>query len=239
MTLKLLLPVLLMGFISSSYMPFSENELGSIREDAITEVVFEVSVLNSLYTSIDLQEVEYSVFEMAMNGYAKLLAEGKIENENYLTIVDFTKTSDQKRLFLIDVKNQKVVEKSLVAHGRNTGNNTATKFSNIPQSYQSSLGFYLTAETYSGKHGHSLRLDGLEPNFNDKARERAIVIHGADYVSNNFVAQHGRLGRSFGCPALPQAKSKHIIETIKDGSCLFVYYPDEEYLQRSKFRPTQ
>ncbi len=234
MTLKHLFSVLLIGFFSSAFVLISDNEADEEVDNATIEEVVEFNALENLYISINIPEVEFSVFEMAMKGYSKLLLDGKVKNEDYLTIVDFSKTSDQKRLFLIDLKNQEVVEKSLVAHGRNTGANAASKFSNIPQSYQSSLGFYLTAETYTGKHGHSLRLDGMEANFNDKARERAIVIHGADYVSENFVTQHGRLGRSFGCPALPRANSKEIIETIKNKSCLFIYHPNDDYLTKSQ-----
>ena len=123
---------------------------------------------------------------------------------------------------------------TLLAHGRNSGENFATSFSNRSGSYQSSLGFFRTAETYNGGNGYSLRLDGLEKGINDKARPRAVVIHGADYCSEDFIRSTGRLGRSFGCPALPQELNKPIINTIKDGSLLFIYADKPEYYSLSK-----
>lgn len=140
-------------------------------------------------------------------------------------MVDFSLSSKENRLWVIDLNKNTILFQSLVAHGRNSGNEFADEFSNKPESHQSSLGLYLTGETYIGKHGYSLRLDGQEKGINSNARDRAIVIHGADYVSENFIKQHGRLGRSFGCPSLPNEVSKEIIDAIKDKSCLFVYYP--------------
>jgi hypothetical protein len=128
---------------------------------------------------------------------------------------------------------KKVLFHDLVAHGRNSGDNFAGKFSNTPNSNMSSLGFYVTGDTYTGKHGLSLYLNGMDPDFNDKARERSIVIHGADYVSQNFIRKYGRLGRSFGCPALSMESYKSIIDTICQGSCLFIYYPDEGFVRQS------
>jgi len=129
---------------------------------------------------------------------------------------------------------KEVVLKSLVAHGRNSGDEFATKFSNSAESFQSSLGFYVTGEVYQGKHGFSLRLDGLEYGINDNARNRAVVIHGADYVSDKFAKSNGRLGRSLGCPAVPYAIHKEFINTIKDKSCLFIYHPSRTYVAKSK-----
>jgi hypothetical protein len=162
-------------------------------------------------------------FTKAAEGFYKFKEKGIVQKD-FLTLVDFSLSSNVKRFWVIDMKNNTIIFHSLVAHGRNTGNEFAKYFSNKPESYQSSLGFYATAETYIGKHGYSLRLDGLESGINSNARDRAIVIHGADYVSENFIQQHGRLGRSFGCPSLPNEMSKEIIETIKDKSCLFVYH---------------
>jgi hypothetical protein len=186
-----------------------------------------------LYEKLAIKDLSWEAFNQAITGYNKLCLQGKIQKKNILTIVDFSKSSNKERLFVIDLDQQKLIEQTLVAHGRNSGDLNASDFSNTPESYKSSLGFYLTAETYSGKHGYSLRLDGLEKNINDNARDRAIVIHGADYVSEQFVQQHGRLGRSFGCPALPQEKTKSVIDTIKNKSCLFIYYPSETYAQQS------
>src|SRR5690606_16040422 len=147
-----------------------------------------------------------------------------IINKNIITVIDFTLPSTEKRLWTIDLKTGKVILNSLVAHGKNSGENIAEKFSNKPESHQSSLGFYLTENAYTGKHGYSMRLIGLEKNINDKAYDRAIVVHSADYVSEEFIEKHGRLGRSFGCPALPVDVNDTFINTVKDGSLLFIYH---------------
>lgn len=172
------------------------------------------------------------VVEFALKGWEKM---SKELNSSILTIIDFSLPSTEKRLWVIQMNTLEVLLHSVVSHGRNSGELFATKFSNIPESYQSSLGFYQTAETYFGKHGYSLRLDGLEEGFNDQARDRAIVIHGADYANEEFAKQTGRLGRSLGCPALPKALSKRAIDYIKDGSLLFIYADHEEYLTNSPF----
>ncbi|MEZ5024613.1 MAG: murein L,D-transpeptidase catalytic domain family protein [Chitinophagales bacterium] len=228
MALRFLLSLTLL-FLGSS---FSANV--SIGNEINNGSISTYNAVDDLYESLSIPELDKKVFEISLAGYFKLWQNGQLDNPNYLTIVDFSKTSNKERFFLIDLKNKTLVDKSLVAHGRNTGNLKAERFSNIPQSYQSSLGFYTTAETYNGKHGFSLRLDGVEKNFNDKARERAIVIHGADYVSQSFIQTYGRLGRSFGCPSLPEEKSETIINTIKEKSCLFIYNPKEQYLASSK-----
>ncbi|TXC78801.1 murein L,D-transpeptidase catalytic domain family protein [Luteibaculum oceani] len=175
------------------------------------------------------------VFELAIQGFRNLQFSGEIsEQKSLITIVDFSLPSSEERMWIIDLKTKKVLFQSLVAHGRNSGNLYAKSFSNTPESYQSSIGFYRTAKTYHGKHGLSLRLDGLEEGWNNNARDRAIVLHGAKYVSKDFVNQHGRLGRSHGCPAVPVANHKAIINTIKERTCFFIYYPDESYLNESK-----
>lgn len=163
-------------------------------------------------------------FTKAVEGFYQLKEKGVIKKD-FLTVIDYSLSSNVKRLWVIDMNNYSILFHSLVAHGRNSGNEFAKQFSNKPESYQSSLGFYATAETYMGKHGYSLRLDGLEIGVNNKARERAVVIHGADYVSESFIQRNGRLGRSFGCPSLPEDLSKDIIDTIKEKSCLFIYHP--------------
>jgi hypothetical protein len=151
----------------------------------------------------------------------------------YLTIADFSKPSNEKRLYIIDMQNQVMLMQTLVAHGRNSGMLFAKSFSNKTASFQSSLGFYVTGNPYIGKHGTSLELNGVEQGINDKAKERAIVIHGADYVSNSFVKTQGYAGRSLGCPAVPNKEIKAIIQAIKGASCLFVYAPNSSYLKNS------
>tara|TARA_R110002074_G_scaffold10926_3_gene40914 strand:- start:375 stop:1103 length:729 start_codon:yes stop_codon:yes gene_type:complete len=175
------------------------------------------------------------VLTMAYEGYSKMIDEGLIEEGKPLTIIDFDLPSSEQRLWVIDFDNQTLEYASLVAHGRNSGGLHAEKFSNIPESYMSSLGFYLTGETYVGKHGKSLRLDGMEKGINDNARARAIVIHAADYAENSFVKRHGRLGRSLGCPALPSDNFEAIIELIKEKSCLFVHASEPQYRRQSVF----
>lgn len=167
--------------------------------------------------------------EMALNAYQYLNDRHKLTRSNILTIVDFSKPSTAERLFVIDLKAKKVIYKSLCAHGQNSGENYATRFSNQSNSYQSSLGAFVANETYIGANGLSLRLDGMEAGINSNARNRSVVIHGADYVSYDFIKSHGRLGRSQGCPALPRENTEKIISTLKGGSCLFIYHPNMQY----------
>lgn len=173
--------------------------------------------------------VNFVAFRQAVAGYLRI----KEKSKPVLTLIDFTKASTEKRLFVFDMEKKKLVFSSVVAHGRNSGENYATSFSNKYGSYKSSLGFYLTGHTYQGKNGYSLILNGLEKGINDKARERAIVVHGAAYANPSVAASAGRLGRSFGCPALPQAITKPIINTIKGGSVMFIYANNQDYMAQS------
>lgn len=183
-----------------------------------------------LYEEMGLEmRVDYQVFERAFDGYQKI--EGT--KKEILTLIDFTKPSTEERLFVLDMKQKQLLFSSLVSHGRNSGGKYATSFSNENGSHKSSLGFYLTEQTYQGKNGYSLILNGLEKGINDRAKERAIVIHGAAYSNPSVAASSGRLGRSFGCPALPQSLTRPIINTIKDGTLLFIYADDPTYLSQS------
>ncbi len=152
-----------------------------------------------------------------------------------LTVIDYSLPSTATRLWVLDLAHDRVVYAERVAHGRNTGEDRAQAFSNVEGSLQSSLGVFRTAETYVGDNGYSLKLDGLEPSVNDHARQRAIVIHGAPYVSDEFIAKTGRLGRSWGCPALSQAVAHEVIDTIRGGTLVFSWYPDSEWLSSSSF----
>ena len=178
--------------------------------------------------------VNFLAFRQAVAGYNKIEKKSK----SILTLIDFTKPSTEKRLFVFAMKEKNLLYSSVVSHGKNSGENYATSFSNEVGSYKSSLGFYLTGSTYQGKNGYSLLLDGLEKGINDRARERAIVVHGAAYA-NPSVCRSGRLGRSFGCPALPQNLTKPIINTIKGGSVLFIYANNKEYMAKSSILPGQ
>ncbi len=174
-------------------------------------------------------------FIYALSGYYKLKEAGKVDKQRYLTIVDFSKPSDMERFFVLDLQNMKLTYKSLVAHGKNSGEVYAENFSNEEESFKSSLGFYLTAETYQGKNGFSLKLDGMENGYNSNARDRGVVIHAAEYVSQEYINSNGRLGRSQGCPALPVALNEKIIQAIKGGTVLFVYSPNYNYLKHSHY----
>ena len=188
-----------------------------------------------IYTQLE-QQLEkpprIEVIDFALKGWYKMRTETE---STILTIIDFSLPSTDKRLWIIDLEENEILLNTLVSHGRNSGELFATSFSNKPESYQSSLGFYKTGETYYGKHGYSLRLDGLEKGFNDEARNRAIVIHGADYAREEFAIQTGRLGRSLGCPAIPKELSKEVIDHIKDGSLLLIYAEQANYLNNSLF----
>ncbi|MEC4112517.1 murein L,D-transpeptidase catalytic domain family protein [Myroides pelagicus] len=192
-------------------------------------------VVTSTYNSLELNSYEapsLKVFTSALRGYYKMVEEGNIQNAK-LTIVDFSLSSSKQRLWVIDMNNNEVVLQSYVAHGRKTGDEFATTFSNRVNSHMSSLGFYITGETYMGRNGFSMRLDGVEKGINDNARRRAIVVHGADYASEELVERQGKLGRSYGCPAVPMEVNRTLIELIKDHSCLFIYFPSNDYISRS------
>ena len=187
----------------------------------------ETDEIDQLFDDMQLDGiVSYTAFRQAVTGYQKIEQKSK----SIMTLIDFSKPSTEKRLYVLDMKNKKLLYTSVVSHGKNSGGNYATSFSNKNGSYKSSLGFYLTENTYQGRNGYSLVLNGLEKGINDQAKQRAIVMHGAAYANPNITASAGRLGRSLGCPALPQALAKPIIDTIKKGSVLFIYANNKDYL---------
>lgn len=198
--------------------------------------ISKVNKVSSVYNSLEANNFKLpnlESFSRAFEGYQLLKSKGMIKKD-ILTIIDFSLSSKEKRLWVIDMSTNEILLNTLVAHGKNSGNDYASKFSNKNESYRSSLGFFSTGEVYRGKHGLSLKLDGLEKGINDNARKRAVVIHGADYVSKSFIKNHRRLGRSQGCPAVPIEFSKKIIQTIKNKSCLFIYHPTRSYKVSSK-----
>lgn len=174
-------------------------------------------------------------FDYAMIGFKKLQDKSLLKNDKIISIIDFTLPSGKKRLFVIDLKNYKLLFVTYVAHGKNSGLDKALYFSNEPESNKSSVGFYTTKETYLGTHGYSMRLEGHETGFNDKANERDIVVHSADYVDENTAQSQGYIGRSLGCPALSPKIYKAVIEKIKNGTCLFVYGNDNKYIINSRY----
>lgn len=238
---KALFPILLTLLSSGFLLAFTKSDNGSnsVLKTAPKLLNRDTAVAQNdyaaIYDNLDLKSKGLSreAFDFAIAGYQKLLSEERIDNAEYLTIIDFSQSSRKKRFYLINIEDKKLVENTFVAHGKNSGVDEAKSFSNIHESNQSSLGFYLTKATYTGKHGLSLRLSGLEKGFNDNAEARAIVVHGADYVNAGRV-NGAFMGRSLGCPALPQEISSEVISKIKDGSLLFVYYPQTEYIKRSK-----
>ncbi len=180
------------------------------------------------------EHLDEAVLNKALIAFDNAVNAG-ITDSQILTIIDYSKASSEPRLWVFDLETSKLLLEELVAHGRGSGELHATDFSNTPQSYQSSIGVFITEDTYQGRNGYSLRLEGLEQGVNHLAKERAIVIHGASYVNPDFVARTGRLGRSHGCPAVSAAVNKEFINTIKGGSLVFAYYPDQEWLTESEF----
>lgn len=205
----------------------------STRPQLSTEkLVPATPTIYTIYDDLQLMTTGLSrtAFDLALKGMAKIPGVRPV-----LSIVDFSQPSTRKRLYVIDLVARKLLFNTYVSHGRNSGDLLASKFSNMNSSLQSSLGFYQTLGTYHGKHGLSLRIRGLEKGFNDNALARSVVFHGADYVCEDFIRKTGRLGRSEGCPAVSNDLSTPIIDVIKGGSCLFLYYPDPMYLTRSTF----
>lgn len=179
------------------------------------------------------EKLSFEAFKYAYQGYFNLLDAGMLKNKDIISICDFTLSSNTKRFWVLDISQHKVLFHTLVAHGAGTGEEYATHFSNIPESHQSSQGFYITLDTYLGNNGYSLKLRGVDEEYNSNALDRAIVIHGAPYVSETFARENKRLGRSHGCPALPQETAPKIIDIIKGGSCYFIYQPCNQYLCKS------
>ncbi len=202
----------------------------------INPLTFEDS-LQSLYHEIGLEnyDLSFEVFRYGMIGYHNLQQQGKLNNKNLISIIDFTKPSTRKRFYTIDLDELQVKFYTYVSHGRNTGEDVARHFSNTVHSNQSSLGFYVTGETYVGSKGYSLKLDGTEDGYNDNMRERAVVMHDAEYVSEYWIKQYGRLGRSQGCPALPKGISRQVIDVIKNRTAIFAYFNDDKYLRESAY----
>ncbi|MEI8031990.1 MAG: murein L,D-transpeptidase catalytic domain family protein [Chlorobiaceae bacterium] len=220
--MTMLLLILVLTFPSSGYaLP--------VQDTAARKTVSELSRSPELKAKIDPK-----LLRMALSGYYTLKDQGKVSRDGVLTVIDFNRSSVDERLFVIDVNAGRLLYSGLVAHGNRSGENYAQSFSNRPGSCRSSLGFYTTGSTYEGHNGYSLKLFGLERGINDKAEKRSIVMHGADYVSYDYISRHGRLGRSQGCPAISFEGFQQVIDLIKDGSCLFIYQNAKGYAMRSK-----
>lgn len=244
---KVLLTLTAVFFVTTS---FYSPEVTTRKTEANLKARPSKSVLKSesksittsaeeIYKTIKFDNVNKlnpEVFYKAFLGFENLKKAGKLPAASHLlTVCDFSLSSTEKRLWVIDLNNHKILFNSLVAHGKNTGDEFAQKFSNTESSYQSSLGFYITESTYNGNNGYSLKLLGMDSGYNDAALHRAIVMHGADYVSEDFIKSQHRIGRSWGCPAVPRALAEPIINSIKGKNCLFIYYPDNQYLSNSEW----
>lgn len=191
--------------------------------------------VQSLYETIELRKrgLNFDPFRYALIGYFNLKRQGALPKEGIISIIDFRKSCNENRFYVIDLSGQKVLYRTLVAHGRHSGDIYARHFSNASGSLKSSLGFFVTGDPYEGEYGYSLYLYGMDEGFNDKAKARGIVVHGALYVTRSFVKEYGKIGRSQGCPALPAGPHINIINTIRGGTCLFQFYEDKMYLQKS------
>lgn len=229
-SLSIICTVLFTSLISASSGIYSKDK----NSDNLIEKRWE-SYVTSLFTQLtgSTTGLKLDVFRKALAGYYNLEAKNKLSDKNLLTIVDFTLPSNKKRMWVINISLKKVLYNSLVSHGRNTGTTYAKSFSNEAETHKSSIGFYVTGETYIGKHNLSLRLLGMDPSFNCRAFDRAIVMHGAEYVSEQWIKKYGMLGRSFGCPAIPFEISDKLINQLAGGTCLFLYFPDKEYEKKS------
>ena len=220
---------------SSAHAPAATTAAKAKATAALSPLARFDATLRETYDRLgaEQQGLRFEVFEKAMTGYLNLRETGHLAaSQQHLTVVDFDLPSTEKRLWVLDLAKDKILFHTLVAHGHNSGENGAQQFSNTNESNMSSLGFYVTGQEYEGKHGHSLRLQGVDEGFNTNAFARAIVMHGADYVSEQFIKQNGRLGRSLGCPALPLDQYSQIIDAVHGGSCLFLNKSNAGYASK-------
>ena len=189
----------------------------------------------SAWSASEVGRINAKVLKLALGASRCAVSTGAVKNPSTLTIIDYSKPSLEPRLWVLDLTTRELLYEELVSHGQGSGGNIATKFSNVPDSHQTSIGLFVTDTTYVGRNGYSLRLDGLDRGFNDRARQRAIVMHGAPYVNASIGKSTGRLGRSHGCPAVREAVARELIDRVKGGDLVFSYYPDAEWLESSKY----
>ncbi|HEV8284090.1 MAG TPA: murein L,D-transpeptidase catalytic domain family protein [Chitinophagaceae bacterium] len=215
-----------------------KNELDLTKKEEKAHVVYSPSKHNEteIYNELQLSALGLSkqAFQYAYKGYQHLIKKKRLVNSAILTICDLSQSSNKKRFYILNLNENKVLMTTYVAHGRSSGGEYASRFSNNIRSHQSSLGFYITSTTYNGQNGFSLKLKGLEAGFNDRAGKRNIVLHGAAYIGDEYLQTNKFMGRSYGCPAVPINECNEVIDLIKNGTCLFIYYPTKKYLQRSK-----
>ncbi|AWI24678.1 murein L,D-transpeptidase catalytic domain family protein [Flavobacterium pallidum] len=213
-------------FFLTSFSPIEKSTEKKVLASNSKTATFETEAA-TIYSSLNANHFSLpgmESFAQGLQAFYELKASGALKKD-ILTLIDFSKSSNTKRLWVIDMATNTILYQSLVAHGRNSGDEFANAFSNAAESYKSSLGLYVTGEIYNGKHGASLKLDGMEKGVNSSARARGVVMHAADYVSESFIKNNHRLGRSQGCPALPAELNDEIINVIKNKSCLYIYHP--------------
>ena len=240
---RVMLIVLALGLVPESRVDAREKSSVPVRHSPVTQAAPDPmrhpaardARFGDVWQPSSLGTVDADVFNLALGAANCAVRSGAVENPSTLTVIDYSKPSTEKRLWVYDLRTHELLYEELVAHGQGSGGNLATAFSNEPDTHRTSLGLFVTEDTYVGKNGYSLRLDGLDRGFNDRARDRAIVMHGAPYVSEEFAHAQGRLGRSWGCPALSEDVARPLIDRVKGGGLVFSYYPDQEWLKTSKF----
>ena len=231
---KILLFLILLNIFTHNIVVASGTDTQTaVIEDSYEDPInVDENYIKNLYEELSLStKLEFSIFKRGFEGYLATPDRKK----GHFTIIDYTKPSNENRFFVVDLRTRTLKYESLVSHGKNSGLIVPVNFSNTRNSFQTSLGFYKTGETYSGSFGYSLKMFGLEEGFNSNALERKIVIHGSNEITQKYIDQNGFLGRSDGCPALPNSIAREVIDFIKDGSVIYVFGNDSKYLQNSSY----
>jgi hypothetical protein len=217
--------------------PVTANPAAVVPEESAPKISMDALNVDAWDPTV-LRAIDAGVLGLALAASRCAITTGAVKEPANLTIIDYSKASVEPRLWVLDLRSRALVYEELVSHGQGSGGNMPTRFSNVPESHQSSIGLFVTDTAYIGRNGYSLRLDGLDEGFNDRARERAIVMHGAPYVNTTIGRSLGRLGRSHGCPAVRESVARELIDRVKGGNLVFSYYPDQEWLKSSRFLGT-
>ena len=227
---------LVLIFILSTFLYFSNAQTGLSKERQLALKKAELNI-KELYNELNAAQYDlsFTAFRYAYIGYQTMKKQHRLNNKELFSIIDFTKDCNSKRFYTIDLEKMKIVYYTYVAHGKKSGERMATSFSDAVESNKSSRGFYITGNTYNGGNGYSLILNGDEKGYNSNLAKRSVVVHAADYANEDYIARNGRMGRSLGCPALPENIYKQVIETIKEKTMIFAYYNDAKYLKTSKY----
>ena len=227
---------LVLIFILSTFLYFSNAQTGLSKERQLALKKAELNI-KDLYNELNAAQYDlsFTAFRYAYIGYQTMKKQQRLNNKELFSIIDFTKDCNSKRFYTIDLEKMKIVYYTYVAHGKKSGERMATSFSDVVESNKSSIGFYITGSTYNGGNGYSLMLHGDEKGYNSNLAKRSVVVHAADYANEDYIARNGRMGRSLGCPALPENIYKQVIETIKEKTMIFAYYNDAKYLKTSKY----